>query len=184
MLIAACGFQSDRSRYLLAAAAVALAGCLALSAAQATPIPLGYMSWDVTNPGNFGQFDIVNQTGPNSGLPNWPVSTEVQFNSLSLTVDFSDSSTQVFGSSYFTLNVDGESLDGTPIAIGGVSPQPVMATLTGDLTPTTITANGVPVTVGAAFDTATITDSLILAMVTLPSSMRKPAGHRPFPNPT
>src|SRR5215472_2228103 len=87
--------------------AVALAGGLAWSAAQATPIPLGFISWDVTVPGSFGQFDIVNQTGPNSSPPTWPVSTEVQFNSLSLVVDFSDGSTTTFDSSYFTLNPDG-----------------------------------------------------------------------------
>jgi hypothetical protein len=156
------GSQSDQLRCLLTAAAVALAGCLAWSTAQATPIPLGYISWDVTNPGNFGEFDIVNQTGPNSSLPDWPVSTEVQFKTLSLTVNFSDGSTQVFGPSYFTLNVDGESLDGMSIAIGGMSPQPVMATLTGDLTPTTITVNGTSTTVDPSFDTATITDSPIL----------------------
>ena len=116
----------------------------------------------MTIPGSFGEFDIVNETGPNSSLPTWPVSTEVQFSTLSLTVNFSDGSTQVFGPSYFTLNIDGESLDGTSIAIGGVSPQPVMATLTGDLTPTTITVNGTPTTVAAAFDTATITDLPVL----------------------
>lgn len=103
------GFQSDRLRHLLTAAAVALAGSLAWSAAQATPIPLGDIQWDVTIPGDFGEFDIVNQTGPNSSPPTWPVSTEVQFNTLSLTVNFSDGSTQVFGPSYFTLNIDGES---------------------------------------------------------------------------
>lgn len=156
------GFQSNRLRYLLTPAAVTLAGCLAWSAAQATPIPLGDIQWDVTNPGNFGEFDIVNQTGPNSSPPTWPVSTEVQFNSLSLTVNFSDGSTQVFGPSYFTLNPDGESLDGMSIGIGGANPQPVSATLTGDLTPTAITVNGTPTTVNAAFDTATITNSPIL----------------------
>ena len=143
----------------LAVAAVALAGGLAWSAAQAAPIPLGDIQWDVTIPGSFGQFDIVNLTGPNSSPPSLPVTTEVQFSSLSLVVDFSDGSTTTFGSSYFTLNADGESLDGSPIAIGGVSPQPISATLTGDLTPTTITVNGTPTTVDSSFDTATILPS-------------------------
>jgi hypothetical protein len=122
-------------------------------------IPLGFVSWDVTVPGSFGQFDIVNQTGPNSSPPTWPVSTEAQFSSLSLVVDFSDGSTTTFGSSYFTLSPDGESLDGSSIAIGGLSPQPTSAILSGDLTPTTITVNGTPTTVNSAFDTATILPS-------------------------
>jgi hypothetical protein len=143
----------------LAAAAIALVVGFAWSAAQATPIPLGFISWDVTVPGSFGQFDIVNQTGPNSSPPTWPVSTQVQFSSLSLVVDFSDGSTTTFGSAYFTLNPDGESLDGSPIAIGGVSPLPTKAILTGDLTPTTIDVNGTSTTVDASFDAATILPS-------------------------
>ena len=46
------------------AATVALAGALSWSGAQAAPIPLGYISYDVNIPGSFAQFDIVNQTGP------------------------------------------------------------------------------------------------------------------------
>jgi hypothetical protein len=151
--------RKELIRRPLAAAAVAIAAGLAWSAAQAAPIPLGFISWDVTVPGSFGQFDIANQTGLNSSPPTFPVSTEVQFNSLSLVVDFSDGSTTTFGSSYFTLNPDGESLDGSPIAIGGVSPQPTSATLTGNLTPTTIDVNGTSTTVDASFDAATILPS-------------------------
>lgn len=143
---------SDRLKYPLITAAIAVAGSVAWSAAQATPIPLGDIQWDVTIPGSFGQFDIVNETGPNSSPPTFPVTTEVQFNSLSLVVHFSDGSTTTFGPSYFTLNPDGESLDGSPIAIGGVSPQPTEAILTGDLAPTTITVNGIPTTVNSSFD--------------------------------
>jgi hypothetical protein len=146
------------SRCLLGAVSVALAGGLAWSAAQATPIPLGDIQWDVTVPGSFGEFDIVNETGPNSGGP-FPVSTEVQFNSLSLVVHFSDGSTTTFGQSYFTLNPDGESLDGSSMAIGGTSPLPTSAILTGDLTPTTIDVSGTSTTVNSSFDTATILPS-------------------------
>jgi len=156
------GSRSIRQRYPLITATIALAGGFAWSTAQATPIPLGFVSWDVTIPGSFGQFDIVNETGPNSNPPTWPVTTEVQFNSLSLTVHFSDGSITAFGPSYFTLNLDGESLDGSPIAIGGVSPKPTSAVLTGDLTPTAIIVNGTSMTVNGAFDTATITDTPIL----------------------
>jgi hypothetical protein len=80
--------QYDRKRCMpkgwtkraLAAATVGAAMGFAWSVAQATPIPLGFVSWDVMVPGSFGEFDIVNETGPNSG-GSFPVSTEVQFNS-------------------------------------------------------------------------------------------------------
>jgi len=150
---------SDRLKYPLFAVGLVVAGSLACSAAQATPIPLGFISWDVTVPGSFGQFDIGNETGPNSSPPTWPVTTEVQFSSLSLVVHFSDCSTTTFGPSYFTLNPDGESLDGSPIAIGGVSPQPTEAVLTGGLTPTSVIVNGTPMMLDPSFDTATILPS-------------------------
>src|SRR5689334_214428 len=108
------------------------AGCL--SAAWAADTPIGYVSWDVTAPGSTGQFDISNQTGPNSSLSpdtTWPVSTTVNLSGLSLHVDFSDGSSRTFDSSYFTLSVDGISFNGSPIPIGGVNPLPVDATLTG-----------------------------------------------------
>jgi hypothetical protein len=147
------------TKYTLGVAGVALAVGFAWSAAQAAPIPLGYISWDVTNPGFSGEFDITNQTGVNSSSPTWPVSTTVLFNSLSLTVDFSDGSTQTFGPSYFTLASDGQSLNGNSIAIGGVSPQPTEAILTGDLAPTSVLVNGTPMTLDSSFDTATILPS-------------------------
>jgi hypothetical protein len=150
---------SERLKYPLIAASLAVAGSFAWSAAQAAPIPLGFISWDVTVPGSFGQFDITNQTGPNSFPPTFPVSTEVQFNTLGLVVHFSDGSTTTFGPSYFTLNADGESWDGSPIAIGGASPKPTEGILTGDLTPTTIDVSGMPTTVDSSFDTATVLPS-------------------------
>lgn len=150
---------TDRLKYPLITAAIAVAGSVAWSAAQAAQIPLGYISWDVTTPGEFGQFDIVNLTGSNSLPPSFPVSTTVQLSSLSLTVDFSDGSVSHFGPSYFTLASDGQSWDGTSIGIGGVSPQPTEAILTGDLSPTTIDVSGTPTTVDSSFDTATVLPS-------------------------
>lgn len=149
------------TRRSLVRACVALAGGLLWSAAQASPIPLGFILWDVTIPGSFGQFDITNETGPNSFPPTFPVISTVNFiqSSLSLTVDFSDGSHTTFGPSYFTLNADGISWDGGPIAIGGVSPQPTEGILTGDLTPTTIDVSGTPTTVDSSFDTATVLPS-------------------------
>ena len=150
---------SHRQKYRMMTAGLAIVGSLAWCAAQAAPIALGFISWDVTIPGSFGQFDITNMTGPNECPPGFPVDTEVQFTSLSLVVQFSDGSTTTFGPSYFTLNPDGESLDGSPVAIGGVSPQPTEASLSGDLTPTTIDVSGTPTMVDASFDTATILPS-------------------------
>jgi hypothetical protein len=48
------------TRRLLAAVSAALAGGVVWSAARAAPIPLGSIDWDVTIPGSFGEFDIVN----------------------------------------------------------------------------------------------------------------------------
>lgn len=100
--------------------------------AQAGPVPIGYLAWDVTVPGSAGQFDIVNQTGPNaSGDSTWPVLTPVALTGLALSVSFSDGTTSNFGSSYFSLSADGLSFDGGVIAIGAGRALPTTATLTG-----------------------------------------------------
>ena len=67
--------QSNRFTFPLPAAGIVLASALPLSGAHPAPIPLGDIQWDVTVPGSFGEFDIVNQTGPNSSPPTWPVLT-------------------------------------------------------------------------------------------------------------
>lgn len=108
--------------------------------AFAVTVPIGYVAWDVTIPGTTGEFDIVNETGPNSsGDATWPVTTSLHLSSLGLTVHFTDGTTSVLGSSYFTLSADGLSFDGGPISIGGANPKPTDATLTGSFSPTTIT---------------------------------------------
>jgi len=127
----------SRSRGLAAQILALLSACLIAAAllpsvAHADPVPLGYFVWDVTDPGVSGQFDIVNETGPNaSGDSTWPVDTAVSFANLALTVHYTDGSSSSFGSSYFTLGADVLSFDGTPIAIGGTSALPTDATLTG-----------------------------------------------------
>ena len=120
-------------RNLLTLLATALTVGLVPRLALADPVPLGYLIWDVTDPGVSGEFDIVNQTGANSsGDGTWPVTTDLPFTGLSLTVSFSDGSTSAFGDTYFTLAPDGLSFDGAPIAIGaGVLPTGSM--LTGQL---------------------------------------------------
>ena len=123
---------------------------------------VGYVSWDVTQPGSTGQFDIVNNTGPNASvLPDlsFPIMTSVNLENLTLSVDFSNGSTTNFGSSYFTLGADGLSLIGSPIEIGGTNPQPTQATLTVDFSPLTVTlTDGSAQNIEAAFS-ATILPS-------------------------
>jgi hypothetical protein len=53
-----------------------LAACLFLApAVWGAQIPVGYISWDVNFPGNAGQFDITNLTGPNALPPSFPITT-------------------------------------------------------------------------------------------------------------
>jgi hypothetical protein len=156
-------FRSGRLKYSLTAAAIALAGSLACSRGQAGPlqdgdlvlitaepgdIPIGYLVYDIIFPGDFGEFDIVNQTGANNSLPapDFPVVTTVLFSDLDLMLQFSDGSTKTFDLSDFSLSADGQSLDGPQFAVGGASPQPVAADLTGTLNTTSIMVGSPPVT--------------------------------------
>lgn len=50
--------------------------------------PVGVLSWDVIFPGNAGEFDIENLTGPNSLAPDFPITTEVNLSNLTLSVNF------------------------------------------------------------------------------------------------
>lgn len=121
---------------------IALLACSPL--ASAALIPLGYLSYDVTVPGLSSQFDITNQTGANSTpFPDstWPVANPVSFAITSLTVDFSDGSTTVFGPSYFTLEPDGLSLFGNSLDISGSNPQPTEAILSGTIDNSTLRLN-------------------------------------------
>jgi hypothetical protein len=117
----------------------------------------------VNFPGNAGEFDIVNQTGPNSSTfpdTTFPISSTLSLSSLTLVVTFSNSSTVTEPLSYFALSPDGESFDGSAIPIGGTNPLPVSATLTGDFSSTSITVNsgGAPVSILPTFS-VTLSDS-------------------------
>jgi PEP-CTERM motif len=126
--------------------------------ASASSIPVGLVSYDVTSTG-FAQFDVTNQSGPNSSTfpdTTWPVTTSVSLTSLSLTVDFTTGTSETFGSGFFTLEPDGLSYTGPVLP---TSETVATATLTGDLSPTVFTLNnGSSAKVLAGF-TATITDS-------------------------
>ena len=83
-----------------------------------TPIPVGFISYDVTGD-DVAQFDIVNFTGANaSTFPDttFPISTPLSLTNLSLTVNYLGGQSLVLGSSYFTLDSDGLSLDGKQLS--------------------------------------------------------------------
>jgi hypothetical protein len=150
---------SVRVRPLVLALAFVLSSAVGAFASQ---IPIGYVSWDVPFPGNSGQFDITNLTGPNSSAPVFPVVSSVSLTDLSLHVDFVTGPASDFGPGYFTLSADGLSWDGAGIAIGGSNPLPTHAVLTGKFSPLTITLDG--------GGTTTILDSFTADIV--PSSGR------------
>ncbi len=121
---------------LLVATAVGLFSTLAL----AGEVPIGYMSYDVTGL-NIAQFDVSNQTGPNSStFPDmtWPVTTPVPLTITNLVVNFQSGPPMTFGPGYFTLAPDGLSLDGTPLST--LNPI-VSGTLTGMFDVTSLTLN-------------------------------------------
>src|SRR5271167_3561378 len=104
------------------------------------PEPLGFVSYNVTDPG-FAQFFVLNQTGPNSSPfpdPTWPISTSLNLSSLSLTLTDSMGGTTTFGSGFFSLALDGLSFDGPIVSSTNTY---VMGVLTGSLSPTTFTLN-------------------------------------------
>jgi hypothetical protein len=127
------GMFSGTCRLLGSSIAAALCW---VGTAVATPVSIGYVAWDVTNPAVAGEFDLVNETGPNaSGDATWPVDSALTFSDLSLVVSFSDGTTATFGNAYFLPSADGLSFDGSPIGIGAGAPLPVEAMLAGVLAP-------------------------------------------------
>lgn len=122
-----------------------LIGVFAFSVvAPAATVPIGYVAWDVTFPGNAGSFDITNLSGPNSDpLPafDFPITTLLNLSNLNLVVDFLGGGSTSYGPSYFTLAPDGESFNGSAIPIGGTNPEPIDATLTGTISPLAMTYN-------------------------------------------
>ncbi len=144
---------------------MSLAAVMILSptaASYADTVPVGYVSYNAAGTG-VAEFDITNLTGPNSsGDATFPVSTSVSLSSLSLDVSFASGPDEIFGSSYFTLNADGISWDGTVLST--LSGQPsglagaIAATLTGTFSTTDLTLyDSSTITVDPSF-TATITD--------------------------
>lgn len=150
---------------LLCLLALPLAGWIANPVAAAADIPLGYISYDLTTPPGEAEFDIFNQTGPNSSVfpdTTWPVSTSVTLSNLTLTVMYSGGGTHTFTPGYFTVQPDGLSLDGTPLSTAANPPAglagAIGATLTGTFDETALTLNdGTTVTIDPSFS-AVISD--------------------------
>lgn len=61
----------------------------ATDASSGATYPVAVLSWDVIFPGNAGQFDITNLTGPNALPPDFPITSAVNLTDLTLTVNFS-----------------------------------------------------------------------------------------------
>ena len=112
-----------------------------------TPIPVGYISYDVTG-ANVAQFDIVNFTGTNaSTFPDttFPITTPLTLSNLSLTVNYLGGQSIVLGPSYFTLDSDGLSLDGEQLSTLSGPPTGLFdatsAVLTGNFSTQNLTLN-------------------------------------------
>lgn len=126
---------------------------------------VGIFSFDLSTPPNEAQFDIINQTGPNSSLfpdTTFPVTTTIDLSSLSLVVSYASGPTSTFGSSYFTSDADGISWDGTPLSLLAAQPVglngAISAVLSGTFSTTSFLLNdGTTFTADSSF-TATITD--------------------------
>lgn len=148
-------------RILLSTLALSLAGLAAAPAASAD-VNMGYLSYDAVG-GGTAEFDIVNNTGANSsGDASFPVTTPVSLSNLSLMLTFSGGATETLGPSYFTLNADGLSWDGTPESMTAGPPAgfggAISATLTGMFDTTSLTLfDGSTITIDPSFS-ATISD--------------------------
>src|ERR1017187_1453207 len=125
--------------------------------AYAGNVPLGFVSYDFIGDG-LAEFDITNQTGPNSSpFPDqtWPVTNSINFSNLSLTVFFTGGGQQTFGSGFWSLEPDGLSWAGPQLPDSTLM---TSAVLTGTLSPTLLDLND-----GSHFNanvnfTATISD--------------------------
>ena len=112
-----------------------------------SPIPVGYISYDVTGT-NVAQFDIVNFTGANASIypdMTFPIFTPLSLTNLSLTVDYSGGQSLVLGPSYFTLDSDELSFDGEQLSALSGYPTGLFdatsATLTGMFSTQNLTLN-------------------------------------------
>ncbi len=124
------------TRILLLSLALGLFSAVAF----ASNVPVGFISYDFIG-GGLAEFDITNQTGPNSSqFPDetWPVSNSISLSDLSLVVHFADGSQFTYGSGYWSLEPDGLSWAGPQLSDGS---EITSATLTGTFSPTLFDLN-------------------------------------------
>ncbi len=108
--------------------------------AYASDVPVGFISYDFIG-GGLAEFDITNQTGPNSSIypdQTWPVSNSISLGSLSLTVYYAGGGSFVYGPGYFSLEPDGLSWAGPQVPDTTLFSS---ATLTGTFNPTLFDLN-------------------------------------------
>ena len=70
---------------------IVLTACVFARTVTAATFADGFISWDVTFPGNAGQFDITNESGTNASIfpdTTFPITTKLSLSGLSLTGDF------------------------------------------------------------------------------------------------
>lgn len=130
-------------RNVLARVLVALAVFVTFSAVvSADTLGVGILSFDPNPIGAGDVFDIQNLTGPipSSAPPSFPIATPLTFDTISLTLTFSDSSTSTLGTSDFTSDGFGGFQSNGIFDTGGASV--TSAVLTGTLSPVTVTLDG------------------------------------------
>ena len=129
-------------KLLLRTLLLGLAAGLFSTFAFASNVAIGYVSYDDNTPSiGLAQFDIYNQTGPNSTIfpdMSFPVVNSVNLSNLSLTVNYQAGGSATFGSGFFTLQADGLSFSG-PVFNDTVGI--LNATLTGNVSPGPWTLN-------------------------------------------
>ncbi len=151
--------QLQPTRVLLTLFALAL---IPPGACRADTINLGFIQFIGGTSGGTAGFNILNDTGPNASPSpdtSFPVTTPVSFSDLTLTVNFSDGTDQVFlpASGYFTLAGDHLSYSGEQETTFATDPI-TSAMLTGTFDTTSLSLNdGSLVTIPSSF-TAAITD--------------------------
>ena len=136
---------------------LALLAVFAFSAiASADDFGVGILSLDPSSTGTGDEFDIQNLTGSADLPPDYPVATPVTFDTISLTLNFEDGTTETLSASDFTADGFGDFFGNGSFDLAG---DPITsATLTGTLSPTTITlSDGTTETLAGTY-TATMTD--------------------------
>jgi hypothetical protein len=138
----------NRSRFICFLAAFLMVGATLTPYARAD-VAIGELVFDLSSPPNQGQFLVVNQTGANDFDPIFPVATQLTFSGLSLTGGTGTT---------FSLDADGISWDGSLVSAATVAGLKSL-TLTGTLSPTTVTlTDSTVVTLNGSFS-ATLTDA-------------------------